>query len=70
MNFIGADKLNIPLEDFPGYIERLIAEKDSLIRQIQQIKSEEKLALESHHITGRKLEEYGMIDPYLRKTNN
>ena len=33
------------------------AEKDSLSDQIQQIKSEEKLALEGHHTTERKLEE-------------
>ena len=64
------DRLDIPVENFPGYIEQLKAEKDSLIDQIQQIKLEEKLALDGHHTTKRKLEEYGMIDPYLRKTNN
>ena len=58
MNYIGqTDKLDIPHENFPGYIEQLKAEKDSLIDQIQQIKSEEKHALEGHHTTERKLEE-------------
>ena len=62
-----ADKLDIPLENFPGYIEQLKAEKDSLIDQIQQIKLEEKLALEGHHTTKRKLEEYWNDRPLFEK---
>ena len=62
-----ADKLDIPLENFPGYIEQLKAEKDSLIDQIQQIKSEEKLALEGYHTTERKLEEYWNDRPLFEK---
>jgi hypothetical protein len=62
-----ADKLDIPLENFPGYIEQLKAEKDSLIDHIQQLKSEEKLALEGHHTTERKLEEYWNDRPLVEK---
>ena len=50
-----------------GDIEQLKAEKDSLIDQIQQIKSEEKLALEGHHTTERKLEEYWNDRPLFEK---
>ena len=62
-----ADRLDIPLENFPGYIEQLKAEKDSLIDQIQQIKLEEKLALEGRHTTERKLEEYWNDRPLVEK---
>ena len=32
-----AEKLNIPLENFPEYIEQLKVKKDNLIDQIQQL---------------------------------
>ena len=41
--------------------------KDSLIDQIQQLKSEEKLALEGYHTTKRKLEEYWNDRPLFEK---
>ena len=64
---MAADNLDIPLENFPGYIEQLKAEKDSLIDQIQQIKLEEKLALDGYHTTKRKLEEYWNDRPLFEK---
>jgi hypothetical protein len=65
-----ADKLNIPLENFPEYIEQLKVKKDNLIDQIQQIESEKQISLESYHTTKKDLKSTGMIDHYLKKTNN
>ena len=51
------DKLNIPLENFPEYIEQLKVKKDNLIDQIQQLESEKQISLESYHTTKKGLEE-------------
>ena len=52
------DKLDIPLENFPEYIEQLKVKKESLIDQIQQQESEKQTSLESYHTTKKGREEY------------
>ena len=62
-----AEKLNIPLENFPEYIEQLKVKKDSLIDQIQKIESEKQTSLESYHTTKEGLEEYRNDRPLFEK---
>ena len=62
-----ADKLDIPLENFPEYIEQLKVKKDSLIDQIQQLESEKQTSLESYHTTKKGLEEYWNDRPLFEK---
>jgi CENP-B N-terminal DNA-binding domain len=62
-----ADKLDIPLENFPEYIEQLKVKKDNLIDQIQQLESEKQISLESYHTTKEGLEEYRNDRPLFEK---
>jgi hypothetical protein len=62
-----AQKLNIPLENFPEYIEQLRVKKDNLIDQIQQLESEKQTSLESYHTTKEGLEEYRNDRPLFEK---
>jgi hypothetical protein len=55
-----AEKLNIPLENFPEYIEQLKVKKDNLIDQIQQLESEKQTSLERYHTTKEDLKSTGM----------
>lgn len=61
-----AEKLNIPLENFPEYIEQMKVKKDNLIDQIQQLESEKQTSLESYHTTKEGLE-YRNEGHYLKK---
>jgi len=62
-----AEKLNIPLENFPEYIKQLKVKKDNLIDQIQQLESEKQTSLESYHTTKEGLEEYRNDRPLFEK---
>ena len=61
-----AEKLNIPLENFPEYIEQMKVKKDNLIDQIQRLESEKQTSLESYHTTKEGLE-YRNEGHYLKK---
>jgi hypothetical protein len=56
--YLAAEKLDIPLESFPSYIEELKAHIENLLQQIRYFESEKQIALERSQTTERSLEEF------------
>jgi hypothetical protein len=61
--YLAAEKLDIPLESFPRYIEELKARIENLLQQIRYFESEKQIALERSQTTERLLEEFNMSRP-------
>jgi hypothetical protein len=61
--YLAAEKLDIPLESFPSYIEELKARIENLLQQIRYFESEKQIALERSQTTERLLEEFNMSRP-------
>jgi len=56
--YLAAEKLDIPLQSFPSYIEELKARIENLLQQIRYFESEKQIALERSQTTERSLEEF------------
>ena len=61
--YLAAEKLDIPLESFPSYIEEMKARIENLLEQIRYFESEKQIALERSQTTERLLEEFNMSRP-------
>ena len=61
--YLAAEKLDIPLESFPSYIEELKVRIENLLEQIRYFESEKQIALERSQTTERLLEEFNMSRP-------
>jgi hypothetical protein len=58
--YVTAEKLDIPLESFPNYIDEVNAQIENLLEQIKYIESEKQIALEKSHTTEKILEEFSI----------
>lgn len=61
--YLTAEKLGIPLDDFPSYIEKLKSHIDEILEEIRYWNSEKESALEKYQTTEKLLLEFQMSRP-------
>ena len=61
--YLTAKKIDVPLEDFPSYIEQQAARIESVSRQIKNLELEKQVALEKYQTTEKLVEEFSLSRP-------
>ena len=61
--YLTAKKIDVPLEDFPSYIEQQAARIESVSQQIKNLELEKQAALEKYQTTEKLVEEFSLSRP-------